>query len=147
MEMDRYRFGIYGGEFYTKETTMAPEMDQSPLVQLPNVDMSTRFVVRLGDDGLDALGLNEGDYLVFKQQRWPTQEETVCICVIGDEVIIRQVCGILQHDVTLSVPRDLYPPIELTPQDFHVMGALVNILDRDKEPKMISQEDAYYGVY
>lgn len=147
MDTDKFRYALYAGEFYTKQTSTTPEMDQSHLVELKTVEMATRFVVKLSDDGLEPLGLHEGDYLVFKQQRWPTQEETVCICVIGDEVIIRTVCGILQHDVTLAVPRDIYEPIELTPQDFHVMGVLVGILDRDEEPKMIAQEDAYYGVY
>ncbi len=146
MEIDRYRFAIYGGTYYSKETAVAPEMSESPLVQLKTSDLTPRFVVQLGDGGFDPLGLQEGDHLIFRSQRWPTKDEQICFCVIGDECIIRMLDGVLAHDIQLRVPRDTYKPIEVTPQDFHVMGVLAGLMDRDEPIYTVSQEDLYFGV-
>lgn len=146
MQIDRYRYAIYGGTYYTKETSATPEMQESPLIQLKTVDLTPRFVVQLGDNGFDPLGLYGGDYLVFRSQRWPTKDEQICFCVIGDECIIRMLEGVLAHDIQLRVPRDTYRPIELTPQDFHVMGVLAGVMDRDQPFETVTQEDLYYGV-
>lgn len=99
-----------------------------------------RFVIEIADDGLDTFGLQQRDYAVFREQRWPTNECSVCLVTFGDEVSMRVLEYINNPEVTLRVSGEKIPSLELAPTDFQVIGVLDGIVKRDyakiKQPEV-----------
>jgi len=82
----------------------------------------------LTEDGLDTFGLKTGDYAIFREQRWPTHDCSVCLVRFGDEVTIRIVEYINNPEVTLRVSGEKILTLELAPTDFTVIGVLDGVI-------------------
>lgn len=90
-----------------------------------------RFAVQVGDEGLDSFGLQQGDYAVFREQRWPDNECQVCLVTSGDEVTLRVLENIHNPFVTLRVSGEKIPSLELAPGDFSVIGVLDGVIRQE----------------
>lgn len=90
-----------------------------------------RFAVEIGDDGLDTFGLLEGDYAVFREQRWPNNECQVCLVTLGDEVTMRVIERIDNPEVMLRVSGEKVPTLELAPTDFSIIGVLDGVIRKE----------------
>jgi len=85
---------------------------------------SRRYAVVVADNGLESFGLRIGDYAIFREQRWPTHECSVCLVRFGDEVTIRILEYLNNPEVVLRVSAEQIPALELAPTDFSVIGVL-----------------------
>ena len=126
--MDKYdRIPIHGAVL-SLETTSMEQPDNPPDLQVRSIVPYSRFAVRVGDDGMDTFGLRQGSYAIFRAQRYPTQECSVCLVRFGGEVTIRLLEGIHATLVTLRVAGDRIPPLELAETDFTVVGVLDGVV-------------------
>lgn len=90
-----------------------------------------RFAVEVGDDGLDSFGLQQGDYALFREQRWPNNECQVCLVTFGDAVTMRVVERINNPEVILRVSGEKVPALELAPTDFCIIGVLDGVIRQE----------------
>ena len=126
--MDKYtRIPIYGQVPSLTTTTMTvPESPPDLLVR--SITPYRRFAVQAADDGMDTFGMRIGTYAVFREQRWPTHDCTVCLVTFGDETSIRMLEYINSDMVTLRVAGEKIPALELAPTDFQVIGVLDGVI-------------------
>lgn len=121
----------YMGEIPSLTTTILENREDYPLLAVSSSDFNRRYAVLITDDGMSGQSINAGDYLIFREQRWPTKECEICLVTFGDEVTIRILEYIYNPDVTLRVTGDQIPPLELAPTDFVVIGVLSGVVKHD----------------
>lgn len=93
--------------------------------------MYRRFAVQIVDTGLDTFGIQAKDYLIFREQRWPTNEGQICLITMGDEITIRMMEYINNPMVTLRVGADQISELELATTDFCVIGVLDDVIKEE----------------
>ena len=124
-------------------TTSLLEIPEHPADLLVNsYAYYRRYAVQIDDDGLEMFGIHHGDYLLFREQRWPTQEGQICLITLGDEVTIRMLEYIYNPSVILRVGEDLISPLELAPTDFRVIGVFDGIV-KTSLATLVNAEDPY----
>ncbi|WP_018130971.1 LexA family protein [Effusibacillus pohliae] len=121
----------YVGEVPSLTTTLLEPKEDYPLLRVSTFDFNRRYAVQITDQGLDGFGIHPGDYLIFREQRWPTSEAQICLVTFGDEVTIRILEYIYNSEVTLRVTGDQIPPLELAPTDFAVIGVLTGVVKQE----------------
>lgn len=121
----------YMGEIPSLTTTILETREDYPLLAVYSYDFGRRYAVQIIDDGLNGQGIQAGDYLIFREQRWPAHEGEVCLVTFGDEVTIRILEYIYNPDITLRVTGDQIPPLELATTDFAVIGVLAGVVKQD----------------
>jgi len=82
------------GAAYALTSVLLEVPENAPTLLVKSYAPYRRFAVIIGDNGLDSFGLQEGDYAVFREQRWPNTECQVCLVTRGDEVSMRVIEGI-----------------------------------------------------
>ena len=90
-----------------------------------------RYAVQIEDEGLSTFGIDAGDYLIFREQRWPSLEGQICLLTMGDEVTIKMLECINNPTVTLRVGGDQILPLELGTTDFCVIGVLDGVIKKE----------------
>lgn len=119
------------GEIPSLTTTLLETREDYPLLAVAFYDFNRRYAVQITDTGMDGQGISAGDYLIFREQRWPTSEAEICLVTFGDEVTIRIVEFIYNPEITLRVTSDQVSPVELAPTDFAVIGVLSNVIKEE----------------
>lgn len=128
MTMDKYTHIPIYGQVPSLATVNISIPDSPPDLLVQSIVPYRRFAVRVADDGMDTFGLREGTYAVFREQRYPTHDCSVCLVTFGDEVTIRMLEYIHNSEVTLRVAGEKIPPLELAPTDFQVIGVLDGVI-------------------
>ena len=128
------------GKVPSLTTTILQTFDPVPDLVVTSYAPYRRFAIQLDDDGLDSLGIYAGDYLVFREQRWPTNELQICLITLGDEATVRLIQHILDSEVTLKVTAEKILDLELAPTDFCVIGVLDGIV-KESLAEFIIRED------
>ena len=128
------------GKVPSLTTTLLQTFDQVPDLVVTSYAPYRRFAIQLDDDGLDSLGIYAGDYLVFREQRWPTNELQICLITLGDEATVRLIQHILDSEVTLKVTAEKILDLELAPTDFCVIGVLDGIVKESLAEFIIRHE-------
>lgn len=142
--MDKDYLIPYMGEVPSLTTALLESKENYPLLAVSSFDFARRYAVKITDDGMSGQGINTGDYLVFREQRWPTNESEICLVTFGDEVTIRILEYIYNPDITLRVTGDQIPPLELAPADFVVIGVLAGVVKSDLAQLVYPENEAYW---
>lgn len=90
-----------------------------------------RFAMEVIDDGLDSFGLIPGDYAVFREHGWPTNECQICLIAFAGEMTVRLLEGLYNTEPTLRVSGDKIDPITRNRNDFIVLGTLDGVIKRE----------------
>jgi len=134
------------GLVYALTSTLLEVPSNPPDLIVKSYAPYRRFAVAIGDDGLDSFGLLQGDYAVFREQRWPNNECQVCLVTMGDEVTMRILEGIFNPVVTLRVSGEKVPSLELATTDFTVIGVLDGVIRREFSVlEYLETQEAYEG--
>ena len=102
-----------------------------------------RYAVQIADEGLSTFGIDLGDYLLFREQRWPSLEGQICLLTMGDEVTIKMLECINNPTVTLRVGGDQILPLELGTTDFCVIGVLDGVIKKELATFTVPKEDMF----
>lgn len=143
--MNRFHIPTFG-LVYALTSTFLEIPSNPPDLVVKSYAPYRRFAVAIGDDGLDSFGLLQGDYAIFREQRWPNNECQVCLVTMGDEVTMRILEGIFNPVVTLRVSGEKVPSLELATTDFVVIGVLDRVIRREFSVlKHLETQEAYEG--
>jgi SOS-response transcriptional repressor LexA len=140
LQLDLREYAPYIGEFYATTTTTLFPVSVYPLMKMRSLDVAARFVVRLGDDGLENWGFRPGDYLIFRHQGWPTGHMQLCFIQFGDDAILRIIPDMWSADIELITANDKYEPIRTHRNQFIVTGVCYGILRYDEDIEMIEPD-------
>lgn len=128
------------GKVYSKDTThlWIEECTQFLLMESPSYYQ--RFAVQIGDNGLSGLNIHKGDFLIFRRQDWPDNEEQIVFLRFGDECAVRILEGIWDESPILKVTEEKYDPWIYSRNQYIILGVLVGVLKPD-DAKIISIYD------
>lgn len=121
------------GELYTATFTTLFPKDNYPMLKLNSTETLGRFVVKLGDDGLENYGIQQGDYLIFRYQGWPNSNSQLCFVQFGDDAILRIIPDILAAEIDLITANDKYSMISTHRNQFIVTGVCYEIKRKDTD--------------
>jgi SOS-response transcriptional repressor LexA len=141
--MDKPQYVAFMGSVPSLSTTFLEQIENPPDLVVKSYTPYRRFAVQIADEGLGSFGIHTGDYLIFREQRWPTNEGQICLVTFGDEVTIRILEYIYNPSVILRIAGDKIPQLELAPTDFCVIGVLDGVI-KEELAKLVYHEDEDY---
>jgi SOS-response transcriptional repressor LexA len=125
------------GEFYVSTPTPVFIADNFPLLRLRTIEYTQRFAVKLGDDGLENWGIRQGDYLIFRNQGWPTEHGQLCFIQFGNDAILRIIPDMWAPEIDLLAANDKYEPISTHRNQFIVTGVCYGVKRQDSDIEII----------
>lgn len=143
MDIDIRQYAPLIGEFYVSSFTPVFIEDNYPLMRMAVAEYEKRFVVQLGDDGLENWGIRQGDYLIFRHQGWPTEHGQLCFIQMGDDAILRIIPDMWAPEVDLLAANDKYEPISTHRNQFVVTGVCYGVKRQDSEIEIIEPEKEF----
>jgi SOS-response transcriptional repressor LexA len=141
--MDKPQYVAFMGSVPSLSTTFLEQIENPPDLVVKSYAPFRRFAVQIADDGMDSFGIEQGDFLIFREQRWPTDEGQICLVTFGDEVSIRILEYIYNPEVTLRVPGEKIPSLELAPTDFCVIGVLNGVIKEEFAELIYHEEEDF----
>jgi len=88
-----------------------------------------RYGLRMGDDGLDGLGIKNGDFLLISDSSTePIYLKPVVVRKEG-QFIIRIAYNVNPVECTLTTAGDIYPAMTIPSENIRIIGVLSGVID------------------
>lgn len=80
------------------------------------------FPIQIGDDGLEGLGIDEGDFLIFRHRPWVNGAGEIVFAWIDGEAIVWLAWNIWSETITLAATGGRYPDIHVQRESVIITG-------------------------
>ncbi|KMK77597.1 hypothetical protein [Alkalihalobacillus pseudalcaliphilus] len=99
------------------------------------------YAIQLDDDGLSAMGINAGDYLLFQNYYYESIREKIVLVRSEEKYIIRLATNVTPDTSVFTVPDHIYPPMELMSENIRIIGVEIGFIKQHDNLKIINFSD------
>ncbi|MCT8138593.1 hypothetical protein H1D32_13100 [Anaerobacillus sp. CMMVII] len=122
------------------EVDFNDEMTWNKFLQLENYH-SAQFAIELGDNGFSELGISQGDYLLFQNYSYDSVREKIITVRSEERYIIRLATNVTPDTSILTVPANVYPPLELMSENIRIIGVECGFIKPHDDMVIIDTND------
>ncbi|WP_096199479.1 hypothetical protein [Bacillus sp. FJAT-45350] len=97
------------------------EMSWSKYLEVDNYH-TAQFAIELGDNGLEELDIEKGDYLLFQNYYHDSVRDKLVIVRSEERYLMRLATNVTPDTSIFTVPDDIYTPIELMSENIRIFA-------------------------